>query len=122
MNTQNKTSIFPPIEGTSPARRTPMSGDVSFCRSTVGKKIIVVYVGLHMLGNLLAFEGPAKLNSYAAFLKSNGSLLWTARVILAVAVVLHIVMAYQLAWRSQKSRPYTIIIGSRSPRALLHAP
>jgi len=113
MNSQNKTSILPPIEGTLPVRRTPLSWEVSFYRSTVGKKIIVAatgfigfaYVALHMLGNLLAFEGPARLNTYAAFLKSNGGLLWTARIALMVAVVLHIVMAYQLAWRCQKSRP-----------------
>jgi succinate dehydrogenase / fumarate reductase cytochrome b subunit len=58
-----------------------------------------------MLGNLQVFEGPAKLNSYAALLKLNGGLLWTARIVLAGAVLLHIVMAYQLAWRCQKSRP-----------------
>jgi succinate dehydrogenase / fumarate reductase, cytochrome b subunit len=112
MNSQNKTSIFPPIDGTFPARRTPSSWEASFYRSTVGKKIIVAvtgfigfaYVALHMLGNLQAFEGPAKLNTYAALLKSNGGLLWTARIILIVAA-LHIVMAYQLPWRCQKSRP-----------------
>jgi succinate dehydrogenase / fumarate reductase cytochrome b subunit len=113
MSSQNKTSILPPIEGTLPARRTPLRWEASFYRSTVGKKIIVAvtgfigvaYVVLHMLGNLQVLEGPAKLNSYAAILMSNGVFLWTARIVLAVAVVLHIVIAYQLAWRCQKSRP-----------------
>jgi len=105
--------MLPPIEDALPARRTPLSWGASFYRSTVGKKIVVAatgfigvgYVVLHMLGNLLAFEGPARLNTYAAFLKSNGGLLWIVRIALAVAVVLHIVVAYQLAWRCQKSRP-----------------
>ena len=113
MNSQNKTSTLLPIQATLPARRTPLSWGASFYRSTVGKKIVVAatgfigvgYVVLHMLGNLLAFEGPARLNTYAAFLKSNGGLLWIVRIALAVAVVLHIVVAYQLAWRCQKSRP-----------------
>jgi succinate dehydrogenase / fumarate reductase, cytochrome b subunit len=113
MNSQDKTSIFPLIEGTLPARRTPLSWEVSFYRSTVGKKIIIAvtgvigvgYVVLHMLGNLQAFEGPAKLNAYATFLKSNPVLLWAARSILLAAVILHIVTAYQLAWKCQKSRP-----------------
>jgi succinate dehydrogenase / fumarate reductase cytochrome b subunit len=112
MNSQNKTSILPRIEGTLPARRTPLSWDAFFYRSTVGKKIIVAvtgfigvaYVGVHMLGNLQVFAGPAQLNSYAALLKSNGGLLWIARIVLAIAVVLHIVIAYQLTWRCQKSR------------------
>ena len=113
MNSQDKTSIFPLIEGTLPARRTPLSWEVSFYRSTVGKKIIIAvtgvigvgYVVLHILGNLQAFEGPAKLNAYATFLKSNPVLLWAARSILLAAVILHIVTAYQLAWKCQKSRP-----------------
>ncbi len=91
-----------------------MSRKISFYESTVGKKIIVaatgfvgvVYVTLHMLGNLVAFEGPAKLNAYAAFLKSDTLLLWAViRFIPLAAVILHIVTAYQLAWRCQKSRP-----------------
>ncbi len=84
-----------------------------FWRSTVGKKVVmaltgaigVVYVVAHMLGNLLVFRGPEKINAYAALLKSNIGLLWTARSILIVAVVLHIIAAYQLTRTSQKSRP-----------------
>ena len=65
----------------------------------------VGYVVAHMLGNLQVFEGAAKINSYAALLKSNIGLLWTARSILIAAVSIHIFVAYQLACTSQKSRP-----------------
>ena len=65
----------------------------------------VAYVVAHMLGNLQVFEGAAKINSYAALLKSNIGLLWTARSILIAAVIIHIFVAYQLACTSQKSRP-----------------
>ena len=86
---------------------------LSFWRSTVGKKVVMAltgaigvgYVVAHMLGNLQVFEGAEKINAYAALLKSNIGLLWTARSILIAAVVLHIVAAYQLARTSQKSRP-----------------
>lgn len=64
----------------------------------------VGYVVGHMLGNLQAFRGPSKLNDYAAFLRSTGPLLWTVRVVLLVAVLLHIVAAYQLARLSLKGR------------------
>ena len=97
----------------------PLSGEsgshwlLFFWRSTVGKKVVmaltgaigVAYVVAHMLGNLQMFEGPEKINAYAALLKSNIGLLWTARSILIVAVLLHILAAYQLARASQKSRP-----------------
>ena len=55
----------------------------------------VGYVLAHMIGNLQVFAGAEKINAYAAFLKSNSALLWTARSILIAAVTLHIVAAYQ---------------------------
>jgi len=84
-----------------------------FFSSTIGKKIVMAltgaigvgYVVAHMLGNLQVFEGAAKINSYAALLKSNVGLLWTARSILIAAVSLHVFVAYQLACTSQESRP-----------------
>ena len=86
---------------------------LAFWRSTVGKKVVMAltgaigvgYVTAHMLGNLQVFEGAAKINAYAALLKSNLGLLWTARAVLILAVILHIIAAYQLARISQKSRP-----------------
>jgi succinate dehydrogenase / fumarate reductase cytochrome b subunit len=85
----------------------------TFWRSTVGKKIVMAVTGAigwgyliaHMAGNLLVFRGAAKIDAYAGFLKSNLSLLWTVRSILFVAVIAHIVAAFQLARISQKSRP-----------------
>jgi len=85
----------------------------TFWRSTVGKKIVMAVTGAigwgyliaHMTGNLLVFRGAAKIDAYAGFLKSNLSLLWTVRSILFVAVIAHIVAAFQLARISQKSRP-----------------
>ena len=81
--------------------------------STIGKKIVMALTGAigvgylvaHVSGNLLVLAGPEKINTYAALLKSNPGLLWTARAILIVAVLLHIIAAYQLARMSQKSRP-----------------
>ena len=85
----------------------------TFWRSTVGKKIVMALTGAigwgyliaHMTGNLLVFRGAAKIDAYAGFLKSNLGLLWTVRSILLVAVIAHIVAAFQLARISQKSRP-----------------
>src|SRR3954468_5868057 len=73
-------------------------------RSTIGKKVIMAVTGLvlvvfvigHMAGNLQEFLGPARMNAYAAFLKSTGELLWIARLGLIGATVLHVLMAWQL--------------------------
>lgn len=70
----------------------------------------VVYVVLHMLGNLLVFAGARKLNAYAKLLKSSAALLWAARIILLAAVILHIVAAWQLTRASWKSRPISYLL------------
>jgi succinate dehydrogenase / fumarate reductase cytochrome b subunit len=89
-----------------------------FYRSTIGKKVIMAVTGLmlvvfvigHMAGNLQVFIGPAKMNTYAAFLQGLGEFLWLARLGLLAAVLLHILMAWQLTQISRKARPvsYTV--------------
>lgn len=86
---------------------------VAFWDSTVGKKIVMAVSGAigvgyligHVAGNLLIYQDPARIDAYAAFLKSNPGLLWATRAILLLAVSLHIIAAFQLARISQKSRP-----------------
>ena len=87
---------------------------VDFYRSTIGKKIIMGVTGLigigfvllHIAGNLQAFVGQAKLNAYSAMLHGPlNELLWVVRVVLIVAVILHVLMAYQLTMRSRAARP-----------------
>ena len=85
-----------------------------FYKSTVGKKAIMAvtgvigvgYVILHMAGNLQAFAGREKINSYSALLHGPGlELLWLVRVVLIVAIVLHVVTAFQLTRLAQQARP-----------------
>jgi succinate dehydrogenase / fumarate reductase, cytochrome b subunit len=84
-----------------------------FYRTSIGKKLVMAitglilfgYVAIHMLGNLQLFMGPEHLNNYAATLKSNLALLWTARLVLLTAGIWHIVAALQLTRMSQRSRP-----------------
>ena len=81
--------------------------------SSVGKKavmaatglILVAYLITHVLANLLVFDGPDRINRYAALLHSTGGPLWTARLVLLVAAILHIVAAVQLTLRSRAARP-----------------
>jgi succinate dehydrogenase / fumarate reductase cytochrome b subunit len=82
-------------------------------RSTIGKKIVMAVTGLimvafvigHVLGNLLAFAGAEHINAYSAFLHGTGELLWGVRVVLLVAVILHIVAATQLTLIERAQRP-----------------
>lgn len=87
---------------------------IGFYRSTIGKKIIMGITGLigigfvivHMAGNLQVFIGQSKLNDYGAALHGPlNELTWLIRIVLIVAVVLHVIMAYQLTQRSRAARP-----------------
>jgi succinate dehydrogenase / fumarate reductase cytochrome b subunit len=86
----------------------------AFYRSTVGKKIIMAVTGvigiafviLHMAGNLQLFAGRQKLNDYAAMLHGPlHEVVLLQRVVLVVAVVLHVLMAWQLTVRNRAARP-----------------
>jgi succinate dehydrogenase / fumarate reductase cytochrome b subunit len=59
----------------------------------------------HLAGNLQVFAGPEKINAYAAFLKSQGGLLWGARLGLIAMVVLHVASAVSLSAQNRAARP-----------------
>ena len=68
--------------------------------------IWVGFVILHVAGNLQAFIGREKLNAYSALLHGMGAeLLLVMRVVLFVALVLHVVMAWQLTRMASEARP-----------------
>lgn len=86
----------------------------AFFASTVGKKAVMAVTGLvwvgylllHLSGNLLAFAGREKINAYSAMLNGPAvELLWIARAILLAALVLHVVMAFQLTALARAARP-----------------
>lgn len=81
--------------------------------ATVGKKVIMAVTGLvwvgfvilHVAGNLQAFLGREKLNAYSALLHGPAAeLLWLVRVVLIVALVLHVLMAWQLTRAARAAR------------------
>src|SRR3954471_14737175 len=94
-----------------------------FYGSMVGKKVVMGVTGLsgigfvlvHALGNLLVFRGPDAINSYSRFLKSTGELLWLLRIVLIVAVILHVIAAVQLTRQSRRARPDGYV--KRDPQA-----
>jgi succinate dehydrogenase / fumarate reductase cytochrome b subunit len=63
------------------------------------------YVFMHLLGNLSLFLGPQLINAYAVKLHSLGPGLWVARIVLLVAVVLHIVTSIRLTIENRLARP-----------------
>lgn len=98
---------------------------LDYWRSSIGKKqivavtgaILVAYLLLHMLGNLGAVFGPggaepARIDWYAAWLRDMGEplfpwsfLLWVVRVVLFIALVIHVTGITQLVLRNRAARP-----------------
>jgi succinate dehydrogenase / fumarate reductase cytochrome b subunit len=84
-----------------------------FYRSTIGRKIVMAVSGIvlvgyllvHTAGNLLVFRGPQAINDYAHFLQSSAALLWTVRITLLLALVLHVHSAWTLSRAARAARP-----------------
>jgi len=115
--------------GVPPARPRRAAGPAALWRSSIGKKWVMAVTGLlmllfllvHMLGNLKIFFGPADFDHYAAWLRRIGEpvlhgawYLWAQRFVLLVALGLHITAAAQLSRRDLKARPVKYASGQRA--------
>jgi succinate dehydrogenase / fumarate reductase cytochrome b subunit len=105
-----------------------------FWHSSIGKKIVVAFTGIllvgfllgHMAGNLLVFAGRDALNDYAQFLHHmlHGAGIWIARIGLLVALVLHILATVSLtihnkAARNEKYAHGATVQASKSSRLMI---
>jgi len=88
--------------------------------SVIGKKIVmaltgavlILFVLMHMVGNLKIFSGPEEINAYSRFLREvaypelgYGQLLWIVRIVLLICAALHITAATQLTIMNRQARP-----------------
>ncbi len=67
--------------------------------------VLYGFVFVHMVGNIQLYQGPEKINHYAALLKSLPPLLWGTRITLLCAVSLHGLAAFLLWRRNLAARP-----------------
>lgn len=97
-----------------------MSRVTALTHTLIGKKVVMAVSGVillgfvlgHMVGNLKVFQGPEHFDAYAAGLRTvgaplfgRGQLLWAVRLVLIVAVVLHIAAAWAVTRASWAARP-----------------
>jgi succinate dehydrogenase / fumarate reductase cytochrome b subunit len=81
-------------------------------RSHIGKKalmavsgiVLFLYLIAHMIGNLQAFAGPEQINAYGRFLRVAPLLLWLARAVLLLMLVVHVVAGVQLYLERNRAR------------------
>ena len=94
-------------------------------RSTIALKLMmaisgfvfIAFVLLHMYGNLKAFAGHDAFNEYAEHLRTigepflpYGGLLWINRIVLLVALVVHVYSAVALWRRARKARTTRYVV------------
>ena len=92
----------------------------SLYSTAVGKKyamaisgfVLMAFVLLHMVGNLKFYFGTTSLDIYSEWLREIGepalprsTMLWAARVVLLLAVAVHIHAAYALTRINRRARP-----------------
>jgi succinate dehydrogenase / fumarate reductase cytochrome b subunit len=97
-----------------------MRGVLDLYRTTIGKKAVMAVSGIllfgfvlvHMLGNLHLYQGAERMNAYGEFLRSfgepalgRGEVLWIARIVLLVAVGLHLWSAWAVTRQIWAARP-----------------
>ena len=97
-----------------------MSRVTALTHTLIGKKVVMAVSGVilmgfvlgHMVGNLKVFQGPEHFDAYAEGLRTvgapllgRGQLLWAVRLVLIVAVVLHIAAAWAVTRASWAARP-----------------
>lgn len=81
---------------------------------SIGRKAVMAVTGLlmvlfvvgHLLGNLTIFAGPDGINAYAA--KLHGELtpvVWGTRIVMIVAVLLHLYLAIQITIENSAAKP-----------------
>ncbi len=85
----------------------------SLFHSSVGKKFLMAFTGLvllgfvtgHLIGNLQIFLPAEKINAYGHMLESLGAALWLIRLFLLVCLIVHVWVAIELTLENRAARP-----------------
>ncbi|HEY2204534.1 MAG TPA: succinate dehydrogenase cytochrome b subunit [Pseudonocardia sp.] len=102
-------------------RPAPASALLKFVMAVSGAAMLL-FLLLHMVGNLKIFLGAAELNAYAGWLRTvlepavpYGAVLWLTRVGLVAAVLAHVWSATVLTLRARRARPVKYAVRSKVP-------
>jgi succinate dehydrogenase / fumarate reductase cytochrome b subunit len=80
---------------------------------SIGRKAVMAVTGLlmvlfvvgHLLGNLTIFAGPNGLNTYAEKLHAIPAMVWGTRIVMAIAVLLHVFLSIQITMENSAAKP-----------------
>lgn len=80
---------------------------------SIGRKAVMAVTGLlmvlfligHLLGNLTIFRGAEGINAYAFHLHELKPVVWANRIVMGLAVVLHVIFAIQVTLENWAAKP-----------------
>ncbi len=101
----------------------------TFINSSIGKKLIMALTGLlliifliiHLLGNLTLFAGADAFNTYAGTLKKFEPIVRVIEVLLTIIFVLHIYNGAVLWWTNRKAKGSLYAVNARSKETNIFA-
>lgn len=90
-----------------------MSKAATFLTSQVGRKIatgvtgigLVLFIIVHLLGNLAYFAGPEAINTYSHTLHQMGPILWIVRLGLLAFFLYHAWLGISIWFEKRRARP-----------------
>jgi len=101
-------------------------------KSSIGSKVVMALTGLglvlfviiHMAGNLQMFVGPDAMNEYGVTLRKMPLFLWIARIGLLGIAILHVIVSIRLTLANRRARPVRYehektVQASRSSRLMI---
>lgn len=112
---------------TVPVKRTGKTGSTIFLKTVMAVTgfIFVLFVLLHMYGNLKLFAGEEAYNDYAEHLRTIGEpmlpyhgMLYIIEAVLLVSVIAHVYCAAQLWKRANAARPQRYSVKKRVAQSI----
>jgi len=67
--------------------------------------LMVLFVVGHLLGNLTVFAGPNGINTYAEKLHALAPVLWGTRIVMLLAVFLHLIISIKITLENAEANP-----------------
>ena len=99
------------VAGRCPRESPPVFRLIHLFQTSIGSKLVmaatgavlVLFVLVHMLGNLTIYQGPEAINAYTAWLQGH-PFLWAFRALMVVVAVLHVWAGLRLARANRRAR------------------
>ncbi len=82
--------------------------NLNFCKKillSISSILLLIFLLIHLIGNLGIFLGKSSFNNYAELIQSNKTVLWLLRLSLIISFSSHVLLAIYLSFKNKLSNP-----------------